>query len=79
MRVTYSLQVQAICPVDKKNDTYQINIVADHAIPVEDILRLTKDRPEAYQETITENLARLLGAKVISTGFHSGVKTVCEA
>ena len=79
MRVTYSLKVQAICPVDKKNDTYQIDIVADRAIPVEDILRLTKDRPEAYQETITENLARLLGAKVISTGFHSGVKTVCKA
>ena len=79
MRVTYSLTIQAVCPVDKKKDVYEVEVIADRTIPVEDILRLTQDQPEAFQETLTENLARLLGAKVISIGYHSGVKTVCEA
>tara|TARA_Y100000401_G_C8307481_1_gene217799 strand:- start:953 stop:1192 length:240 start_codon:yes stop_codon:yes gene_type:complete len=79
MRVTYAFKMQAVCPVDKKKDVYEVEVISDRTIPVEDILRLTKDQPEAFQETLTENLARLLGAKVISTGWHSGVKTVCEA
>ena len=79
MRVTYSFTMEAVCPVDKKKDVYEVEVISDRTIPVEDILRLTKDQPEAFQETLTENLARLLGAKVISTGHHSGVKTVCEA
>ena len=79
MRVTYSFKMEAVCPVDKKKDVYEVEVISDRTIPVEDILRLTKDPPEAFQETLTENLARLLGAMVISTGWHSGVKTVCEA
>jgi len=79
MRVTYSFTMEAVCPVDKKKDVYQVEVISDRTIPVEDILRLTKDQPEGFQEDLTENLARLLGAKVISTGHHSGVKTVCEA
>ena len=79
MRVTYTLTMEAVCPVDKKKDVYEVEVISDRTIPVEDILWLTKDQPEAFQETLTENLARLLGARVISTGWHSGVKTVCEA
>jgi len=79
MRVTYTFTIEAVCPVDKKKDVYEVEVISDRTIPVEDILRFTKDQPEAFQETLTENLARLLGARVISTGWHSGVKTVCEA
>tara|TARA_Y100000401_G_C8303457_1_gene215541 strand:- start:839 stop:1057 length:219 start_codon:yes stop_codon:yes gene_type:complete len=71
--------MQAVCPVDKKNDAYEVQVISDRTIPVERILELTKDQPEGFQEDLTENLARLLGARVISTGWHSGVKTVCEA
>lgn len=79
MRVKYLLKMQAVCPIDKKKDVYQVEIISDRTISVERILELTKDQPEAFQEVLTENLARMLGAKVISTGWHSGVKTVCEA
>ena len=79
MRVTYTLTMEAVCPVDKKKAVYEVEVISDRTIPVEDILRLTKDQPEGFQEDLTENLARLLGARVISTGWHSGVKTVCEA
>ena len=79
MRVTYTLTMEAVCPIDKKKDVYEVEVISDRTIPVERILGLTKDQPEGFQEDLTENLARLLGARVISTGWHSGVKTVCEA
>ena len=79
MRVTYTLTMQAACPVDGKKDVYQVEVISDRTIPVERILELTKDQPEGFQEDLTKNLARLLGARVISTGWHSGVKTVCVA
>lgn len=80
MLVRHYLTITASCPVDKKPDHYEAVIECARVVKVEDILaaveRLKTKR--IFQEALTQELARALGAKVTTTGFHSGVKTICE-
>lgn len=80
MLVKHHLTITASCPVDRKPDHYEAVIEATRVIKVEDIIasveRLKSKR--IFQEQLTQELARDLGAKVTTTGYHSGVKTVCE-
>ena len=81
MRVEYTLTMTAKCPVDQSTDVYEVTVTSDRTIPVEQIraaCRVLGDRP-AYQEEITTELAKRLGATVKTVGVHSGVKTVAEA
>lgn len=80
MLVRHSLTITAACPVDGKPDHYEAVVECTRVVKVEDILAAV-DRLKAqkiYQEELTQELARVLGAKVTTTGYHSGVKTVCE-
>lgn len=81
MNITYELEATGFCPVDDLGDRYEITVRSTTPIPVERILveveklRTTK----IYQEEYTLRLARALQARVVSVGWHSGVKTICEA
>lgn len=79
MKVKYSLYISPTCPVDKKNDRYLCEIYSDRATPVEKILEVVEDANclEAYQEQITDFIARRLGCEVKTLGYHSGIKTEC--
>lgn len=80
MLVRHSLTITASCPVDGKPDHYEAVVECVRVVKVEDILAAVqqlRDR-KVFQEELTQELARTLGAKVTTTGYHSGVKTVCE-
>lgn len=82
MLVKHYLTVTAKCPINKETiDMYEVTIECSRLLPVECILAeiaIYRDK-EIYQERMTEDLAKILIAKVTTVGFHSGVKTVCEA
>ena len=80
MLVRHSLTITAACPVDQKPDRYEAVVECTRVVKVEDILSAVQRFTAApmFQEELTQELARVLGAKVTTTGFHSGVKTVCE-
>lgn len=77
MRVEHTLEVVAVCPVDKAGDRYTVTVRALRVIPVEDIIAAVKQANSTplYQEDFTEHLHRLLAAEVESVGWHSGVHT----
>jgi hypothetical protein len=63
--------------MDSLPDVYEVTVEAQVVIPVERILEIVvgfKDR-EIWQEDLTQEMARRLGAKVTSVGHHSGVRT----
>lgn len=80
MLVRHHLTISATCPVDRQPDHYEAVIECSRVLKVEDILaaveRLKGRR--IFQEALTQELARAIGAKVTTTGYHSGVKTICE-
>jgi hypothetical protein len=82
MRVTYSLQISATCPVDDTMDIYECSVVAERVIPAEQILAVTKEASnmKKYQEEICRFIAAQLQAEVTLLGYHSGVRTevVCK-
>lgn len=81
MKVSHHLTMIAQCPADGRLDHYDVIVECSRVIAVEKILEEVarfKDR-RLYQEEVTSILAKRLRAKVITTGFHSGVKTVCES
>tara|TARA_R100001129_G_scaffold181505_1_gene160882 strand:- start:476 stop:718 length:243 start_codon:yes stop_codon:yes gene_type:complete len=79
MLVKYSLEMPASCPVDNLADLYEVEITSTKVIPVEDILMAVETiNQKDFQENITLALSREIPAKVKTTGYHSGVKVVCE-
>ena len=79
MIVTHSTDLQCICPVNDGIDYYEIEITLDREVMVEDIrkvLALYKDK-KATQESITQNIADYLWAKVTTRGQHSEFRTTC--
>lgn len=80
MTVSYELTVNALCPADDKPDTYETTVRANQTIPVEAILAAAaKYRGQKlFQEDLTADLARTLGAEVETVGWHSGVRVVCN-
>jgi heterodisulfide reductase subunit C len=77
MRVEYSLDVQAKCPVDHRSDFYRCVVRSGVTIPVEHILEAARGFAgrELFQEDLTSELHRALGAEVETVGTHSGVET----
>lgn len=62
-------------------DDYEVVIETGKMIKVEELIALLDEyRPLAmFQEELTQDIVRRLGAvsKVMTTGMHSGVETVC--
>lgn len=81
MRCLYSLTVLCICPEDDLPDVYTTTIESPRTVKVEDILEAVRpfETAQMFQEDLTASLARSLGVKVVTIGYHSGVKTVVEA
>jgi len=81
MLTTHEFVATCTCPVDSGPDTYEVMVETQIDIPVESILAATaalKDE-KLYQEEFTRHLARQLGARVTTVGWHSGVRTTCRA
>ena len=77
MIVEHRLEISALCPVDGKPDVYRCVVTTARVIDVESILKAVdslKDR-KIYQEELTQELHRILAARVETTGWHSGVTT----
>lgn len=68
------------CPVDDGLDVYEVTIVTSRIIPVETVKSVIEiqGNTKQFQELFTSNVARELGVKVITVGWHSGIKTTCE-
>ena len=77
----YETRIVAACPVDDRADVYDATFESEACIAVEDIVAAIKPYAErkAFQETITEELARLLKCRVVTIGYHSGVRTTVQA
>lgn len=77
----YETRIVAACPVDDKPDVYEATFISDDTVQVERILEAVAKyaTEKAYQEIITADLARQLRCRVITVGYHSGVKTTVEA
>jgi hypothetical protein len=83
MKNRYEVEVRAQCPVmPDDTDLYQFTIESGSIIQVEKIVEFIKDhagQKNIFQEDLTNKCAVLLGAKVTSVGWHSGIKVTCEA
>jgi len=83
MKNRYEYQVRAQCPVNPSDtDLYAFTIESGNIIEVERIIEFFKiwaDKKEVFQETLTQQCAVTLGAKVTSAGWHSGIKVICHA
>lgn len=78
MTATYQTRFTAQCPVDGTTDIYDLTVVSEQMIPVEEILEAIKDSTQhlVFQEEIHGNLsARLPDASITIVGTHSGVLT----
>jgi hypothetical protein len=78
----YEIEVRAKCPVNPDDtDLYAFTIESETLIEVETIIAFFKANAgkEKFQETLTNACAVALGARVTSTGWHSGVKVTCVA
>jgi heterodisulfide reductase subunit C len=77
MRVEHTLEVVAVCPVDKAGDRYTCVVRCGRVIPVEKILGMVAEMnaKPLYQEDFTDRLSRALAAEVETVGWHSGVMT----
>lgn len=63
-------------------DLYQFTIESETIIEVEKIVAFIKDNAGAknvFQEDLTRKCAVILGARVTSVGWHSGIKVTCIA
>lgn len=83
MRNKYEIEVQAQCPVNAADrDLYAFTIESEALIEVEKITAFFKanaDKKKVFQESLTQQCAVTLGARVTSVGWHSGVKVTCVA
>jgi hypothetical protein len=83
MKCKYEYEVKAQCPVNPADkDLYAFVIESETLIEVERIVGFFKEHAaeqKVFQEALTQQCAVTLGAHVTSTGWHSGVKVICEA
>lgn len=83
MKNTYEIEVRAQCPVNPSDvDLYQFTIESETIIEVEQIARFFNEHAgdtQVFQEDLTRKAAVTLGARVKSTGIHSGIKVTCVA
>jgi len=79
MRCTYSLTIEAICPIHGVDDRYELTVHSDATVYVERLTKLARSFSgrKLTQEDLTQAVARhLRGMTVTTVGYHSGVKAV---
>jgi hypothetical protein len=71
------MTIRCACPVDEGSDTYLAVFESSQLIKVEEIIDAVKpyEVTQTLQEDLTGSLARLLGCRVTTIGYHSGVLT----
>lgn len=83
MKNKYEIEVRAQCPVvPTDTDLYLFTIESDSIIECEKITAFVKanaGKNEVFQETLTQQCAVALGARVTSVGWHGDVKVTCVA
>lgn len=83
MKCLYEIEVKAQCPVNTTDtDLYSFTIKSKSLIQVEKITEFFEQNAfnkNVFQEALTQNCAVTLGAKVVSVGWHSGIKVTCVA
>lgn len=83
MKNSYEIEVRAQCPVNPNDtDLYAFKIESETIIEVEKIAAFFQANAGAtnvFQEALTQQCAVTLGARVTSTGWHSGIKVICVA
>lgn len=83
MKTRYEIEVRAQCPVNPSDtDLYVFVLESEALIEVEKIVGFFKEnagQTNVFQEALTQKCAVTIGARVTSTGWHSGVKVTCEA
>lgn len=77
MIIEHTLEISALCPVDGKPDVYRCVVTTSRVIEVEAILKAAESLrgQKLYQEQLTQELHRVLAARVETIGSHSGVST----
>ncbi len=83
MNNTYTLHIQAQCPIDDAVDTYKCIIqCAGFMMEVEKILEHTSKykNVKIFQEKLSKKLSLHFNSKVTLIGLHSGVtiESVCD-
>jgi len=80
---TYEVDIRAQCPVnDEDTDLYHFVIESREMIQVERINGFFHEhagKKRVFQEELTRLCAVMFGARVTSTGWHSGVRVTCVA
>lgn len=83
MKNRYEIEVRARCPVNPVDcDVYAFTIESESIIEAETITAFfaaNAGKTEVFQETLTQQCAMTLGARVTSVGWHSGVKVTSQA
>jgi hypothetical protein len=83
MKNRYEYEVRAQCPVNANDiDVYLFVIESESIIEVKRIVaffQANANNKSVFQEVLTNVCAVNLGAHVTSTGWHSGVKVICQA
>ena len=81
MLCRYELTVRAICPVDGSTDIYHVTVESRRTVMVETILEVAASFAprKITQEVLTVEMATALWCRVVSVGYHSGVKTTVTA
>lgn len=76
----YYFELSGLCPNGKLKDRYDCVLASTAIIVVEHIVDFAKriGRRKVFQEEIADLLRNEFQAKVTVTGFHYGVKVVCE-
>lgn len=82
MKVTHTLLIVALCPVNPNLDFYECIVTTDRIIRTEDIAAVAAPykSKKIYQEKLCQELANKLQCQVTLRGEHTGVKTevTCE-
>lgn len=78
MKVEHTLEVKALCPVDRLPDVYIMTVRTTGIVKVEDILYVVAGlaTEPMFQEEVTQHIHRALGCQVQTIGYHSGVRTL---
>lgn len=76
----YYFELSGLCPNGKLKDRYDCVLSSVSTIQVENIVAFARSvgRKKLFQEDIADLLRNEFQAKVTMTGFHFGVKIVCQ-
>ena len=82
MKVKYKIKASFFCPNDGQKDDYNITISSKDPIMVEQIkeaISALQKRGPIYQESLTEQLSKMLSAKVKISGVHQNILIISRS